>query len=165
MNVPDDVPRTYKEFEVEIVQGARGRQYGAEGIRPTDRRHVAVSPVYHSPLAAWLALQHLIDVTGSTRVDERTQALLSALCLAGRVVRQHNLLSTATEQERLATLARHVEWWNYVAVPALGTVLGPGSRQDLLAEAARAVVRVPDALDVPPWLQQATRWDVEDGRP
>ena len=38
---------------------------------------------------------------------------------AGRVIRQHNLFSTATEEEQRATLHRVFDWWNYGAVPLL----------------------------------------------
>lgn len=38
---------------------------------------------------------------------------------AGRVIRQHNLFSTATEEEHRATLHRVFDWWNYGAVPLL----------------------------------------------
>lgn len=34
------------------------------------------------------------------------------------VIRQHNLLSTATDDERRQTLARVLAWWNHVGRPA-----------------------------------------------
>lgn len=37
----------------------------------------------------------------------------------GQVIRQHNLLSTATEEERRETLSRVLDWWNFGAVPVL----------------------------------------------
>lgn len=43
---------------------------------------------------------------------------------AGRVIRQHNLFSTATEEERRATLHRLFDWWNYGAIPLLSRLEG-----------------------------------------
>ena len=43
---------------------------------------------------------------------------------AGRVIRQHNLFSTATEEEQRATLHRVFDWWNYGAVPLLTRLEG-----------------------------------------
>lgn len=40
----------------------------------------------------------------------------------GRVIRQHNLFSTAPEVDRAATLRRVFDWWNYCAVPYLNRV-------------------------------------------
>lgn len=42
----------------------------------------------------------------------------------GRVIRQHNLFSTATEEDRHATLHRVFDWWNYGAVPLLTRLQG-----------------------------------------
>ncbi|MBN1813998.1 MAG: hypothetical protein JXA14_19330 [Anaerolineae bacterium] len=61
-------------------------------------------------------------------------------------------------------LWRHLEWWNYVALPATAAVLGPGSRRGLLIEAGKAVMRVPYSLNVPAWLQQATVSGLKVGR-
>lgn len=38
---------------------------------------------------------------------------------AKSIVTQHNLFSTATEAERLATLRRYFDWWNNKVVPFL----------------------------------------------
>lgn len=43
---------------------------------------------------------------------------------AGRVIRQHNLFSTATAAERDETLHRVMDWWNYGAVPLLARLDG-----------------------------------------
>ena len=47
------------------------------------------------------------------------QALLDVLKAGGQVVQQHNLLSTATDEERRKTLERWFDWWNNLAVPAI----------------------------------------------
>lgn len=47
------------------------------------------------------------------------QIMLNALRSAGEVVQQHNLLSTATEEERKATISRHIDWWNHTALPVV----------------------------------------------
>ncbi len=47
------------------------------------------------------------------------QIMLNALRSAGEVVQQHNLLSTATEDERKATISRHIDWWNHTALPVM----------------------------------------------
>jgi len=47
------------------------------------------------------------------------QALLDVLKAGGQVVQQANLLSTATDEERRATLERWFTWWNNQAVPAI----------------------------------------------
>jgi len=44
---------------------------------------------------------------------------IAALRQAGQVVQQHNLLSTASDEERRDTIARHIAWWNDVALPVL----------------------------------------------
>jgi hypothetical protein len=43
---------------------------------------------------------------------------------AGRVIRQHNLFSTATAAEHDETLHRVMDWWNYGAVPLLARLDG-----------------------------------------
>lgn len=50
------------------------------------------------------------------------QALL-AFC-QGAVIRQHNLLSTATDEERRATLNRLISWWNLAAAPVIERLAG-----------------------------------------
>ncbi len=50
---------------------------------------------------------------------DETEILLQALKAASRIKRQHNLLSTATEQDRRETIARFTRWWNDCAVPAI----------------------------------------------
>lgn len=45
--------------------------------------------------------------------------LLEALKAAEGIIQQHNLLSTDTDDDRLATLVRLIHWWNHVALPAL----------------------------------------------
>lgn len=45
---------------------------------------------------------------------------------AGGVIRQHNLFSTATEEEQRATLHRVFDWWNYGAVPLLNRLEDEG---------------------------------------
>ena len=44
---------------------------------------------------------------------------LNALVLAEGIVRQHNLLSTASQRDKDETLKRLLTWWNYIAVPAI----------------------------------------------
>lgn len=44
--------------------------------------------------------------------------------VSGAVVRQHNLMSTATDAERRETLNRVLDWWNYGAVPLLVRLQG-----------------------------------------
>jgi len=41
----------------------------------------------------------------------------STLTLAGNIVRQQNLLSTATNEEQCQTLERFINWWNYIVLP------------------------------------------------
>jgi hypothetical protein len=55
--------------------------------------------------------------------------LYSTLLAAGNIVRQHNLLSTATDQERRETIERLIDWWNLVALPALAAVEEPFGRE------------------------------------
>ena len=38
------------------------------------------------------------------------------------VIRQHNLLSTATDKERRETIKRVLDWWNFKAVPFLDKI-------------------------------------------
>ncbi len=43
----------------------------------------------------------------------------------GRVIRQYNLMSTATDEERRAALKRVLDWWNFGAVPLLCKLESP----------------------------------------
>lgn len=45
--------------------------------------------------------------------------MLEVLKMAQGCFGQHNLLSTATDGERRAALARFSHWWNELAVPAI----------------------------------------------
>ncbi|MBE2222792.1 MAG: hypothetical protein IAF02_14700 [Anaerolineae bacterium] len=47
---------------------------------------------------------------------------VDALKLAFGIIRQHNLLITATEEERHETLDRLLNWWNYVALPSIHSI-------------------------------------------
>lgn len=60
-----------------------------------------------------------------------------ALELAAGIVRQHNLLSTATLEERLATLDRLLNWWNFVALPVLEGKPAPDWAQPLIEELSK----------------------------
>lgn len=46
-------------------------------------------------------------------------ALLDVLEQAKDCFGQHNLLSTATDEERRQAISRFSEWWNYTAVPVI----------------------------------------------
>jgi len=67
------------------------------------------------------ALSEMLDESMRTELHKMdgfqtaTEALLS-FHHAG-VIRQHNLLSTASLNERLDTLKRVVDWWNIAALP------------------------------------------------
>jgi len=61
------------------------------------------------------------ELRGALRVLDgamSSQDVLQAF-QAGRVIRQHNIFSTATDEERAAMLRRVFDWWNYGAVPVL----------------------------------------------
>jgi hypothetical protein len=49
----------------------------------------------------------------------------SALALASAIVQQHNLLSTATDEERRQTIDRLIDWWDHVALPVLDPAQTP----------------------------------------
>jgi hypothetical protein len=57
-----------------------------------------------------------------------------ALELAAGIVLQHNLLRTATDAERRATIDRLLNWWNFVAVPILDGKPVPDWAQPLIEE-------------------------------
>lgn len=60
------------------------------------------------------------QLRAAIRALEGAQSPLDALALFEReVVRQHNLMSTATDEERTATLCRALNWWNFAVVPLL----------------------------------------------
>ena len=59
---------------------------------------------------------------------------IQALELAAGIVLQHNLLSTATDAERRATIDRLLNWWNFVAVPILDGKPAPDWAQPLIEE-------------------------------
>ena len=53
-------------------------------------------------------------------------SLTEALWLAKGIVRQHNLLATASDEERRETIERLIDWWNLIALPALTGKPVPG---------------------------------------
>jgi hypothetical protein len=55
-------------------------------------------------------------MTQAERIEKLERALREAYdCFNG----QHNLLSTATDEERRAVVANFLEWWNGKAAPVL----------------------------------------------
>jgi hypothetical protein len=74
----------------------------------------------HCELFGDYAYWTYFDFPEDQRDDERAElSLTETLWLARGIVRQHNLLSTATDQERRETVERLVRWWNLIAFPAL----------------------------------------------
>lgn len=60
------------------------------------------------------------ELRGAIRALEGAQSPLDVLNLFhAQVIRQHNLLSTATEAERNDTLRRALNWWNFAVLPML----------------------------------------------
>jgi hypothetical protein len=45
--------------------------------------------------------------------------MLAVLKKATTIAQQHNLNSTASREERSAMITRHLDWWNYEAIPAI----------------------------------------------
>ena len=88
---------------------------GAEGRNPSDEKREH---------ALWVE-PGCVTLAGGKLTTFRLLALevLQAFH-AGRVIRQHNLFSTATEEEQRATLHRVFDWWNYGAVPLLTRLEG-----------------------------------------
>lgn len=60
-------------------------------------------------------LRRSIEAAGQGTVTAQTALSL----FHEQVIRQHNLLSTATDQERHATLERLLDWWNHIASSAM----------------------------------------------
>ncbi|HHV7523685.1 TPA: stable inheritance protein KleA [Burkholderia orbicola] len=69
-------------------------------------------PAINGELAALLS--HFNDTAGPLDVLR--------IFKAARVIRQANLFSTATQQERDDTLHRVFDWWNFAAVPLLDQI-------------------------------------------
>lgn len=69
------------------------------------------------------------DEENNAHLIAASPALYGVLRRAKNIMRQHNLLSTATDQERLDTIARLVNWWNNEALPAL-RLAGSGVKDD-----------------------------------
>lgn len=60
------------------------------------------------------------ELRDAIRALEGAQGPLDVLRLfSQKVIRQHNLMTTATEDERSATLHRALNWWNFAVVPML----------------------------------------------
>lgn len=60
------------------------------------------------------------ELRNAIRALEGAQGPLDVLRLFNKtVIRQHNLMSTATDAERRATLIRALNWWNFAVVPML----------------------------------------------
>ncbi len=55
----------------------------------------------------------------NARLIAASPTLYSVLARAKNIVQQHNLLSTASDQERQETIARLIDWWNNEAILAL----------------------------------------------
>lgn len=66
------------------------------------------------------------DLRGALRALDGAASALEILEAfhKGRVIRQHNLFSTATAAERDETLHRVMDWWNYGAAPLLARLDG-----------------------------------------
>ncbi len=64
------------------------------------------------------------NIEANARVIAVAPELLAVLKEAHNVAQQHNLLSTATDLERLQTLKRFLDWWNYSALPAIAKAEG-----------------------------------------
>lgn len=77
----------------------------------------------------------------------------------GGVIRQHNLMSTASEADRLATLNRLLDWWNLAARPVFERLRGDDETCDVPAPESSC----PDAVEVlhdettSRWLKTALR--------
>lgn len=59
------------------------------------------------------------DIADVAGMVERHPILDGALKLANGIVRQANLLSTATKADRIATLDRYITWSNEIATPSV----------------------------------------------
>jgi hypothetical protein len=73
----------------------------------------------------WPAGSVVIDITVEPRVaryDPGTLLLWSALRAAAGVLGQHNLLTTASDEERREAIERFCAWWNRTALPMLEAV-------------------------------------------
>ncbi len=65
----------------------------------------------------------LVRVDRAESSGSATPTLYSVLARAKNIhMQQHNLLSTATDQERRDTIARLINWWNNEALPAVRLV-------------------------------------------
>ena len=62
----------------------------------------------------WCNLHAAAAVTAAERDN-----LLAALEAAEAIVTQHNLLSTATREQRSSMIERHIDWWNDIARPVI----------------------------------------------
>lgn len=56
----------------------------------------------------------------ATIVQPNPDPAVEALRLASGIVRAHNICApTASEAERTDTIARFIDWWNFIALPVL----------------------------------------------
>lgn len=95
------VIRTMKHWTLADIQTA------AVAADRADPKTVARAQVQDEALRA-----RLYPLDGWHLASEALQAFESA-----GVIRQHNLMSTASEEERLQTLARVLDWWNHAGRP------------------------------------------------
>lgn len=107
----------------EALQEQLAAQFAAAG-KLTAHDIETVRHVSHQTAAAQLAaLSPQLFATPAADAPSQPGAhddALSALRLAGDILQAHNLLTpTASEDERTATLARLLDWWNGIALPVL----------------------------------------------
>lgn len=91
-------------------------------LTPRDVEHVR--HVAHETAAAQLAAlsPQLFATPGAPAQPGAHDDALSALRLAGDIIQAHNLLTpTASDEERTATIARLLDWWNDIALPIIAS--------------------------------------------
>lgn len=104
-----------------------------------------------------------------TEASGMKNKVLAALRAAQSVARQHNLLSTATEQERSDTIKRHLDWWNHTARPVVEMAEGQSVMSVIEVDLTGVLVyETPDEVPEWQWIQRKARFahvgnDVEPG--
>lgn len=97
------------EFLAEVMQRWTVAEIQSAALQtdPGDPAFLARAQVEDPPLR-----QRLFRLDGSHLASEALQAFQGA-----QVIRQHNLLSSASDEDRRQTLARVLAWWNHAARP------------------------------------------------
>ena len=105
--------------------GRFGRGGGRISL-PANIEYSELTPIGEFAILAFIfrPKENKAEGEANARLLASAPKLLLALELAEMIITQHNLNSTASREERSATIERQIDWWNMVAMPAIAKAKG-----------------------------------------